>query len=195
MAIASAVEARTRREGRALVLIGAVCGLAWAASLRGFMAGAAGAESTFSWFGTFGIILPLGTLVGALLGRVEHVRRTGGRHRRWFTLVPLIFGVDPSALVIVLPAMAGGWVLAGRGSRRARWAAGVVAFLPVPTYVVLVYVVDDIHGLATPRGAWVTVLLFSLLAVFTLACSIPYRATTARRQPEPSPVHQGSAPA
>ncbi len=176
MAIASAVEARTRREGRVLVLIGAVCGLAWAASLRGFMAGAAGAESTFSWFGTFGIILPLGTLVGALLGRVEHVRRTGGRHRRWFTLVPLIFGVDPSALVIVLPAMAGGWVLAGRGSRRARWAAGVV-------------------GLATPRGAWGTVLLFSLLAMFTLACSIPYRATTARRQPEASPVHQGSAPA
>ena len=178
---ASAVGARTRPGKAELMVIGAVCGLAWAASMRGFMAGVAGAESTFSWFGTFGMILPAGTLVGALLGRVEHVRRTGGRRRRWFTLVPLIFGIDPSALVIVLPAMAGGWVLAGRGSRRARWAAGAAALLPVPTYAILLILLDDVRELATPHGAWVSVLLFSLLAVFTLACSIPYRASTPAR--------------
>ncbi len=177
------------------MIVGAVCGLAWAAAMRGFMAGAAGAESTFSWFGTFGIILPAGTLVGGLLGWVEHVRRTDGRRRRWFVLVPLIFGIDPGALAIVLPAMAGGWVLAGRGSRRARWAAGVFAILPVPLYVVLVILLDDVRELATPRGAWVTVLLLSLLAVFTLACSIPYRATTSGTRPEVSPAHQDSAPA
>ena len=41
------------------VLVGAVVGLAWAASLRVLMAEFAGPESTFDWFGTFeGVLLP-----------------------------------------------------------------------------------------------------------------------------------------
>ena len=64
------------------VLVGALCGLAWAASLRGFMAQIAGPESTVDWAGTFGWILVPGILAGALLGWAEHVRKLGGR-RGW----------------------------------------------------------------------------------------------------------------
>jgi hypothetical protein len=45
-----------------------MCGLAWAAGLRGFMAEIAGAESTVEWVGTFEGILLLGTVTGGLLG-------------------------------------------------------------------------------------------------------------------------------
>lgn len=177
---AAVVEARARRDGVGPVLAGAVCGLAWSAAMRGFMAEAAGPESAVSWLGTFGIILPAGTIVGALLGRAEHLRRTNSPHRgRRFVYAPLVFAIDPSALAVVLPAMAGGWVIAGRGSRRVRWAAGVAALLPVPLYLALVYYLDDIGTLATPRGLWTAILLFSLLAVLTLACAIPHRAPDA----------------
>ncbi len=86
--------------------------------------------------------------------------------------------------------MAGGWVLAGQGSRRARRAAGVVAILPVPTYLAIVILLNRVHELATPRGLWVSVLLFSLLAVFTIACSIPRRPTSPCAQPAATPAYQ-----
>jgi hypothetical protein len=54
-----------------LILHGAIFGLAWAASLRGFMMALAGPDSTFSFAGTFGIIIPAGVVVGALLGWAE----------------------------------------------------------------------------------------------------------------------------
>ena len=62
------------------MLLGAVVGLAWAASLRGFMMALAGPDSTFT--GTFGIIIPTGIVVGVLLGWAEHQRRTGPQHRQ-----------------------------------------------------------------------------------------------------------------
>src|SRR4030095_17228565 len=65
-----------------LLSIGGVCGLAWAAALRGFMAQVAGAESGVSWGGTFGWILLPGVVTGLLLGWAEYLRRTGGRRRR-----------------------------------------------------------------------------------------------------------------
>jgi hypothetical protein len=54
-----------------LILQGAILGLAWAASLRGFMMALAGPDSTFSFTGTSGIIIPAGVAVGALLGWAE----------------------------------------------------------------------------------------------------------------------------
>ena len=50
------------------ILTGAVFGIAWACSLRGFMQQLAGADSTFTFAGTFGVIIPAGTVVGALRG-------------------------------------------------------------------------------------------------------------------------------
>jgi hypothetical protein len=84
--VASSAPARTVRPQRAprrnaslafLLSLGAVCGLAWAASLRGFMAQVAGAESGVSWSGTFGWILTPGVVTGLLLAWAEYIRRTG----------------------------------------------------------------------------------------------------------------------
>jgi hypothetical protein len=75
MTILEAREARGRRQQAhqgggptVTVLVGGVCGLAWAAGLRGFMAQIAGSESSVDWAGTFGWILLPGIGVGALLG-------------------------------------------------------------------------------------------------------------------------------
>lgn len=164
---------------RRLVVVGVVCGLAWGAGMRGFMAAAASIDSSsvVSWLGTFGIILPLSGVVGGLLGWAEHLRRTGGRVRRIHRLAPLIFTVDPASLAVTLPALAGGYVLAGKGSRRARWALGGCALLPIPAFFAAVAVADgSLRELGGPRAAWTTVLLFSLLAVLTSACVIPHRS-------------------
>ena len=175
------------RPGLSLVLVGAVCGLAWSAALRGFMSEAAGPESSFSWIGTFGAILLPGAVVGGLLGRAEHLRRTGGRPGwRRSALAPLAFAVlDPAALMVVLPAMAGGYALSGRGTRLRRWAMAAFALLPVPAYVTAMALLDDIRRLTTPRGAWTAVLIFALLAVFMIACSIPHRAVVSSTTSSP----------
>ena len=179
----------TRWAGTAPVVVGAVCGLAWAASLRSFMAQFAGPESTFDWFGTFeGVLLP-GAVVGALLGWAAHLR---GRAPRWLVAAPLVFVLfTPSALVSVfvdglgggaiavpLLGMAGGYALAGRGPRWARWAAGAVALLAVPGWLVLASFAGGTLALTTPRGAWVAVLFLSLLAVLAFGCALPHRAPT-----------------
>ena len=75
-----------------LLAIGGVCGLAWAAALRGFMAQIAATDSSVTWLGTFGWILLPGVITGVLLAWAEHLRRTGGRRGwRWLALAPLSF--------------------------------------------------------------------------------------------------------
>ena len=115
------------------VLVGAVLGLTWATSLRAFMMVIAGADSTFTFAGTFGIILPSGTLVGALLGWAEHRRRTG-RSTSWLIPTPLLLVVLPfvftgdgtTPLTLAVLGMIGGFSAAGRGPRTARILAGAV---------------------------------------------------------------------
>jgi hypothetical protein len=79
-----------------------VCGLAWAAGFRGYLAAVAGPGSQMDRVGTFeGVLLP-GLVTGALLGWAEHLRRTGGRPalRHWLALAPLAFVVaTPGVLV------------------------------------------------------------------------------------------------
>ena len=115
------------------ILVGAVIGLAWAASLRGFMQQLAGPDSTFTFSGTFGIIIPTGIIVGALLGWAEHQRRIGPQHRL-LILAPLLVGVipnivsglDPGPIGLALLAMAGGYAVSGRGPLWTRIVAGLV---------------------------------------------------------------------
>jgi hypothetical protein len=77
-----------------LLIVGGVCGLAWAAGFRGFMAGLAGDESTVHWYGTFVQILLPGVLIGMLFGWAEHLRRTGRQPRRWWLVcAPLVFAL------------------------------------------------------------------------------------------------------
>jgi len=151
----------TRWAVPAPVLVGAVVGLAWAASLRVLMAEFAGPESTFDWFGTFeGVLLP-GLVVGALLGWAAHL---AGQAPRWLVAAPLVVvlftpsvllsvfvdGLGGGAIAVPLFGMAGGYALAGRGPRWARWAAGAVALLPVPAWLV---VASSVGGPSTGVGS------------------------------------------
>jgi hypothetical protein len=105
-----------------LILQGAVTGLAWAASLRGYMMVLAGPASAFTFSGTFGIILPSGTLVGALLGWAEYQRRAGHRLPLLIS-APLLLGLipnvltaslDPGPITLATLAMAGGFAVPAR---------------------------------------------------------------------------------
>jgi hypothetical protein len=179
-----------------LLVIGGVCGLAWAAGLRGFMVEIAGAESTFTWFGTFeGILLP-GVVTGLLLGWAEYARRTGGRPGwRWTALAPLVFvlatpsvlvslftdgGIGGGAIALPLFGMAGGYAMSGRGQRWGRIAAGLVVVVPLVGVPVAVALITPDSSPATPRGAWAALLLLSYIAVLAFACAIPHRPTLPR---------------
>jgi hypothetical protein len=175
------------------VVVGAVCGLAWAAGLRGMMAEIAGPNSTVDWSLTFAWLLLPGIIVGALLGWAEHLRRTGGRRSwRWLALSPLVFaailfsqpgdlaglledGVGGGALAVPLFGMAGGYALSGRGPRWTRIACGMVALAPIPVWATTATSVGGPDmALDTPRGAWVAVLFYSFLAVLAIASAIPH---------------------
>ncbi|QJY47551.1 hypothetical protein [Pseudonocardia broussonetiae] len=173
---------------RAAAVIGAVCGLAWAAGLRSLMVEIAEpGPSHVSWAGTFaGILLP-GLVVGVLLGRAPHRRGPGrlrgGRGRSAVGVVAgaaaagvvIAGGLGGGALAVVLCGLAGGYALAGSGRPAFRVAAGL---LPVAV-VVAWSVATAVVGLDEPgtgaRGAWVAALLASHLAVLALACALPYR--------------------
>jgi hypothetical protein len=172
-----------------MIIVGGVCGLAWAAGLRGFMAVIAGSASGVEWAGTFGWILLPGVVVGGLLGWAEHLRTTGGRRGwRWLALAPLLFasvvfrapgalledGIGGGAIAVALLGMAAGYALSGRGPTWGRAISGVIALAPAPIWV-LSSVGDPLLAVTSPRGAWLAVSFFSFLTVLGLGCSIPHR--------------------
>ena len=63
------------------VVVGALCGLTWAAALRGWMPELVPGESVFSWL-TIILLLAPGDVVGSLLGRAAYLRTSGGTDRR-----------------------------------------------------------------------------------------------------------------
>jgi hypothetical protein len=179
-----------------LLVIGGVCGLAWASGLRGFMVEIAGAESTFTWFGTFeGILLP-GVVTGLLLGWAEHARRTGGRPGwRWTALAPLVFvlatptvivsvftdgGIGGGAIALPLFGMAGGYAMSGRGPRAGRIAAGLAVVVTIVAVPVVASLISPDDSPTTPRGTWAALLLLSFITVLAFACAIPHRPTVPR---------------
>ena len=182
-----------------IVVMGGLCGVAWAAGLRGFMAQVAQEDSSVSWSGTFGYLLLPGLLIGLLLGWAEHVRRTGGHPSRWLALSPLLFaailfshgpqgllgifedGLGGGALGVPLYAMAGGYALSGRGPRWGRLVCGALALTAVPIWALTVgsFAGADL-AVTTPRGMWVALYFYSFLALFMLAAAIPHRAAADR---------------
>ncbi|WP_353826953.1 hypothetical protein [Agromyces sp. SYSU T0242] len=185
------------RVGAAMV-VGAVCGIAWAAAFRGWMAAIAGGASAFGWSGTFLAVLLPGAVAGALLGLAEAVRRRGGRrHWRWLALAPLAFAVAPlvlpgaiaalftqalgtGAIAVPLAAMAGGFALSGRGSLWLRIPLGVLALAFAGALVATTAVVGGVrYSLDQPRGAWAATLAVSAFAVLAMAASIPFRRAAA----------------
>ena len=192
---------RTGPRAAVLVIGGGICGLAWAAGLRGFMAQITD-ESNVSWSGTFGYVLLPGLVIGMILGWSEHVRRTDGRRGwRWLALAPLLFaavlfsegplevlgvfegGIGGGALGVPLYAMAGGYAISGRGPRWARVLCGCLALTAIPIWALTV---ESFGGsdlaLTTARGLWVAIYYYSYLAVFTLAAAIPHRAVNGASQ-------------
>lgn len=185
--------------GPVLVLAGGLCGLAWAAGLRGLMAQIADVSSV-SWSGTFGYILLPGLVIGMLLGWAEHLRRAGGRRGwRWLALSPLLFaailfsegplgplgiledGIGGGALGVPLYAMVGGYALSGRGPRWGRVLCGALALTAIPIWVLTVesFAGPDL-AVTTPRGLWVAIHYWALLAVFSLAAATPHRRPVTR---------------
>jgi MFS family permease len=173
-----------------LVAVGALLGLAWASSLRGWMTQLVGPESVVTWTGTFvGVLLP-GVMVGALLGWAERRRRTDSR-RGWLVLAPLLFpaaalslpgaihtlvttGMGGGAIGIALLAMLGGFALSGRGPLWIRVGCGILAFALVPASFLGAPMRPEIDP-ATPLGAWAATNFSTLFITLALACTIPLR--------------------
>jgi hypothetical protein len=186
------------------IALGALLGLAWAASLRGYMVELAGTSTHVDWLGTFGLLLLPGVVVGAGLGWAEHVRRTGGRPGwRWLAALPALFGLTallvPGAFVrfittgigggavgVALLALLGGYAISGRGPLGGRIAAGVGALLMLAGVVVSGWFANPDLVPTEPRGAWVIVLTISLMLVLVLASSIPHRPVAVRVPSSPS---------
>jgi hypothetical protein len=187
------------RSAAPMLAIGGVCGLAWAAGLRGFMAELAGSGSDVGWYGTFAQILLPGVIAGVLLGWAEHIRRTGGRRGwRWLAAAPIVFtvavfvspevfqaalngqpllggGIGGGAIAVPLFGMAGGYALSGRGPLWARILLGVVALVPIPAWAFASSLFGSAFALTSPRGAWTALFFYSFIATLALACSIPHR--------------------
>ncbi|POH67894.1 MULTISPECIES: hypothetical protein [Cryobacterium] len=177
-----------------LIVIGAICGIAWAAGFRAYMVELVGIASTFEWDGTFGAILLPGAIAGALLGWAEALRRSGGvRGWRWLALAPLAFAVAPllrpgavvelvttgiggAAVGVALIGIGGGYAISGRGRLWGRIVAGVLSGASLAAIALMPAAIGGARLTVTePRGAWVSVLAGSLLLVLVLASSIPFR--------------------
>lgn len=164
------------------IVVGALLGLTWAASLRGWMLDLAGDDSTFTWTGTFLCLLLPGAVVGGLLGRAWELQRSG-RQPRWLTLAPLLFPLGPLAIpgaighlfrtgegsasiIMVLLAMLAGRSLSGRGRLWVRVTAGTIGFALVPVLLMTP---------RSPQDAWAATLFAGLYVALSLACAIPMR--------------------
>ncbi len=178
---APSVEVMTAAGRIHFIATGAVTGIAWAASLRGFMAELAGPDSVFTFGGTFGIIIPAGLITGALLGWAEYQRRAGRRYRLLIA-APLLIGIMPVVLTAQLDTgpltlaaigLAGGYSVSGRGLAWVRIVAGAAAFAIVP--VTFLAPRPSYLSVTTAHGAWFATLASSLFVTLALASSIPMR--------------------
>ena len=180
------------------VAVGALCGLAWACGLRGFMTQVTTGPSAVTWTGTFVLILLPGLVVGLLLGLAEHLRRTTanprGRLLVWspFAFVAVLVvglvqhgtilqgGIGGGALALPAFGVAGAYALAGRG-RWARLGCALLALVPVPAWILATSsFAGSSLSITHPKGAWVAVYFWSFLAVLMVATSVPLRIPPSR---------------
>lgn len=180
-------------------LLGAIGGVAWAASLRGWMVQIAGGESEFDWLGTFALILLPGALVGLMLGLADYARRTGGRRGwRWLAAAPVLFAVAPqlqpgalemllstgiggASIGIALLGILGGFAVSGRGPLWVRIVLGLVAAVLVAAGGIASFGFDlPVAADWEPRQVWAGVLFVSLMIVFVFACALPHRRVIVR---------------
>ncbi len=104
---------------------GVAAGLAWGAFARGWMRYIS-TNPEFTWPGTIAIVALAG-LAGACLLTVEGLRRGGkGGWRRAVAVPALLMFASPGA-VMAPTAVLGGLALSGRGGRRVRYPAALIA--------------------------------------------------------------------
>ncbi len=182
-------------------VLGAIGGVAWSASLRGWMVEIAGTESAFDWIGTFAQILAPGAVVGLLLGLADYARRTGGRPGwRWLAAAPVLFGIAPmltpgalelllstglgsGAVAVVLIGILGGFGVSRRGPLWLRIVCGVPAAALIAAGGFASFGFDaPVAADWEPRQAWSGLLFVSLMIVFVVACSLPHRRVVVRSQ-------------
>ena len=192
---------------RSWIALGALAGFAWAAGLRGFMAQVMVRDgSTTTWSGTFLWVLAPGMVMGCLLGWSAYHWWHGGPDRmRWLVLSPFLFaavlvpplltldvggmfegGIGGGTIGVPAVALAGAYAVAGR-RRSWRATAGALFLSAVPIWVATS---DDIGGpelaVGTPRGLWVALHYWSLLAVLSLASAAALRITARGARPDPT---------
>lgn len=193
--------------------VGALAGLAWAAALRAYMAEINSALSMVTWIGTFVGVLAPGVIVGAALG-ISAVVSSDGRGRTalvWCSFAPLVFALVPlavpgqlsalletglgsGAIGVALGGLAGGYAIGGR-RRWLRLLLGALALIVLAGTVATVPTVGgDELAASTPRGLWIMLLTGSLLILFALAASIPFRRLRVR-PPGRGGSRAGRAPA
>jgi hypothetical protein len=171
------------------LVIGGICGLAWAAGFRSWMIQAAGSASTFTWSTFIWLLLP-STIVGTLLGFAAYLHQTGStRWRHWLIWSPLLFitaiipqwelliqeGFGGGAIIVALLGIGGGYALAGRGRLWIRIVVGVLVAFVTLVGGTMGPDMNPALALSTPMGAWVAALFLSFMAVLILACAIPQR--------------------
>jgi len=179
------------RSALAWAAVGGLLGVAWAASLRGFMVGIAGDDSTFDWYGTFVAILLPGLVCGVLIGWVAKRRADGDTTGGWvywslllLAIAPMTMpgalaalvttGIGGGAVAVALIGLLGGYALSGRGPIAARIAAAVIP-VAMPFLFLLAPLFVPELALTTPRGAWTAILFLALMALLGLAAAIPLR--------------------
>jgi len=176
-------------EAGRFVAVGGLCGLTWAASLRGWMVELAAGESTSSvtWL-TFALLLLPGLAIGVLLGWSAYLRSTGVRGSRWLIFTPALFAsalLDPEifsafihtgegggSLMVVFTALSSGFVLSRRHWSIAAAACALVALLGL---LLLGFIGTMAAPLSTARGAWVCLYGLTLVLLLCLASVLPYR--------------------
>ncbi len=194
---------QSRHEATRDVFLGAILGLAWAASLRAWMTTLAlhlGDQPSLTWLGTFvGILLPA-ALMGALVGRAFYVAKTSDRERwRWVILSPLLLVLGPAvvqrgflstllatgmgggAIGVALVGILGGFAFSGFGRKWIRWISGIFAVLFAFASVAPAYLAGSSSALPSDAGEVFEATLFLILMGLLVAgISAPSR-TRARR--------------
>jgi hypothetical protein len=184
-------------------LLGAIGGIAWAASLRGWMVEIAGDQSRVEWIGTFAQILLPGALVGLLLGIADYARRTGGR-RGWrlIAFAPILFAIAPllspgaldalvrtgiggGAISVALIGLLGGLAVSGRGPLGLRIPLGLIATALIAGGVVFTltptFQLERLtSGEWEPRPVWAAVWFATLMIVYVFAAALPHRRVIVR---------------
>lgn len=173
------------------VLASSFLGVAWGASLRGWMAWLAadlGDLPRFTWSGTFGGILLPAAVVGALLGAASYDAETSVSTRwRWAILSPLMFpvaaavvtenfvprlittGMGGGAIGVALIGVLGGYALSGFGASWLRWISGTLMGL-FAVATVYPFFASGSASVASPSASKAYgALLFALLMILLIA--------------------------